>query len=401
MTATDMTRNVALLAICQAILMTGSSLLIATSALVGVALADNPAWGTLPLALQFAAMTATTVPASLLMQRLGRRPVFLAGLGFALLGVGLAVTSILQGLFGLFALASVLLGIFNGIGQFFRFAAADVAGEGNKGRAISWVLAGGIVAGFMGPNLGSWTSGWFEAAFAGSYLVLGAFYLLAIAVVAALRIPRPPRPQAGDGGRSMARIARQPGFVVAVLTAAVGYGVMNIIMVATPLAMAGHAHPFSETAFVIQWHVVAMFLPSFFTGELIRRLGVVSVIQAGVAMMLGCVAINLTGNGVWHYWAALVCLGVGWNFMFIGGTTLLTRVHDEVEKGRTQALNDFLVFGIVSLTALSASGLLEAVGWAVLNLSVLPFLLMAALAVLAYAGWWAPRQRTTQASTPG
>ncbi|WP_440997027.1 MFS transporter [Arhodomonas sp. SL1] len=378
-------RNIILLALCQAVLMTGTSLLVATSALVGARLADSPVLATVPLGLQFLAMTVATVPVSLFMQRRGRRAGFLVGMALGLGGVVLATLAIAGGHFLLFCVAAVLLGAFNGSGQFYRFAAADVAPGGRTGRAISLVLAGGIVAGFLGPNLGAWTRGLLPAEFAGSYLVLGGIYLVGLAAIAALRIPLPPRAARGDGGRPLGVIARQPRFVLAVLSAAVGYGVMNVVMVATPLAMQGHAHPFTETAFVIQWHVLAMFVPSFFTGELIRRLGVFTVMAAGVALMLACVGVNATGSSVWHYWSALVFLGVGWNFMFIGGTTLLTETYTESEKGRAQACNDFIVFGTVTVTALSSGSLLDGIGWVALNLTVLPFLALV-LAGIAWVG---------------
>ena len=374
-------RNIVLLAVCQAVLMTGSSLLIATSALVGAALADAAVWATIPLGAQFLAMTATTAPASLLMQRYGRRAGFLLGILAGLIGIGLAFTAILEGDFLLFCVASVFVGIFNGVGQFFRFAAADVAGEGNKARATSLVLAGGIVAGFLGPNIGSWTESLLGVRFAASYLVLGVFYLVGLVAISLLRIPLPKQIGAADDARPLASIASQPHFIVAVLTAAIGYGVMNIIMVATPLAMDSHQFSFNDTAFVIQWHVVAMFLPSFFTGELIRRLGVMPIIQSGVALMFGCVVVNFLGVSIWHHWSALVLLGVGWNFMFIGGTTMLTQVHSEAEKGKTQALNDFIVFGTVSVTALGSGALLDVIGWLSLNVMTVPFLVLVALAV--------------------
>ncbi|MFB4202708.1 Riboflavin transporter RfnT [wastewater metagenome] len=367
-------RNLTLLALCQAVLMTGTSLLVSTSALVGSALADSPVLATVPLGLQFLAMTVATVPVSLFMQRHGRRAGFMAGMTLGLAGVALATVAILEWQYWLFCVAAVLLGAFNGSGQFYRFAAADVAPPERKGRAISLVLAGGIAAGFLGPNLGAWTRTLLGAHFAGSYMVLGGVYLVGLLAIAGLRIPLPPPRARGHSGRGLAAIARQPRFVLAVATAAVGYGVMNLVMVATPLAMRAQAHLFPDTAFVIQWHVLAMFVPSFFTGEVIRRLGLLKVMALGVVLMAVCVGINVSGTGVWHYWAALVCLGVGWNFMFIGGTTLLTETYTEAEKGRAQACNDFIVFATVTLTALSAGSLLDGVGWSTLNLSVLPFL---------------------------
>ncbi len=367
-------RNIALLSLCQAVMMTGTSLLLATSALVGVALAEKPALATIPLGLQFLAMTLATVPASLLMQRYGRRAGFMLGILLGLCGVSLAAVAILRDDFVLFCAAAVLLGIFNGSGQFYRFAAADVAPAGRKSRAISLVLAGGIVAGFLGPNLGAWTRTLLPADFAGSYFALGLLYLVGVAAIASLRIPVPPRASREPGARAFLQVARQPRFIVAVLSAAVGYGAMNVVMVATPLSMQHQHLPFSDTALVIQWHVLAMFVPSFFTGELIRRFGLFAMIAVGVGLMSACVVVNVNGTGVWHYWAALVSLGVGWNFMFIGATTLLTETYTEAEKGKAQAGNDFIVFGIVTVTALSSGALLDGFGWVVLNLAVLPSL---------------------------
>ncbi len=389
-------RNIALLAVCQAVLMTGNSLLLATSALVGAALAGNAAMATIPLGLQFLAMTLFTVPVSLFMQRYGRRAGFLVGILLGLCGVLLATAAILRDHFGLFCTAAVLLGAFSGSGQFYRFAAADVAPAGRKSRAISLVLAGGIVAGFLGPNLGAWTQTLLPGEFAGSFLVLGLIYLVGVAAIAALRIPVPPRGVKGSGARALADVARQPRFIVAVLAAAIGYGVMNVVMVATPLSMQHNQHLFADTAFVIQWHVLAMFVPSFFTGELIKRFGLLTVMAVGVGLMLICVGTNVSGTGVWHYWTALVSLGIGWNFLFIGGTTLLTETYTEVEKGKAQAGNDFIVFGTVTITALSSGALLDSFGWVALNLSVLPFLGL----VLLGLAWVNLGRRAPEAALP-
>lgn len=376
-------RNVLLLALSQAVLMTGTSVLMATSALVGRVLSDSPTLATIPLGLQFLAMTAVTIPVSLFMQRHGRRAGFLIGIVLGICGALLASYAVAQDSYLIFCAASVLVGAFNGSGQFFRFAAADVAEPSRKAQAISLVMAGGIAAGFLGPNLAAWTRPLLEAEFAGSYLVLAALYVLGMAVISLLRVPLPPRGARAGGGRSLLKIARQPRFVVAVLTATVGYGVMNVLMAATPLSMNGHHHGFPDVAFVLQWHVLAMFIPSFFTGRLVTRFGLFNIMTTGVFAMFACVAINWSGNGVWHYWAGLFALGIGWNFMFIGGTTLLTETYTESEKAKAQACNDFIVFGTVTMTALSSGGLLNALGWQSLNLAVLPFL----AAVLAGLGW--------------
>ncbi|MCP1673088.1 MFS family permease [Natronocella acetinitrilica] len=384
-------RNIALLALAQAMLMSGTSVLIATSALVGRALADNPALATIPLGLQFMAMTAAAIPASLFMGRYGRRPGFLIGVSLGLLGTLLAGLAVWSQSFALFCVAAVLIGVYNGSGQFYRFAAADVAPVERRARAISLVLAGGIVAGFMGPNLAAWTRTLLGPDFTASYLVLAGLYLVGMAAISALRIPLPPKQVLNDPGRPLRQIAAQPTFMVALAAATVGYGVMNLLMVATPLSMEAHDHAFDDAAFVIQWHVLAMFVPSFFTGELVRRFGLLTVLGTGVVLMLACVAVHFSGHGVWHYWSGLVLLGVGWNFLFIGGTTLLTEAYAESEKARSQAFNDFVVFGTVTLTALGSGALLSTFGWVLLNLMVVPFLIAVLVGLL-----WLHRLRRRQ-----
>jgi len=380
-------RDVGLLSLAQAMLMTGTSLLISTSALVGRNLAPDPGWATIPLGLQFLAMTLSTIPASLFMGRYGRRAGFLVGVNLGLAGTLLAGYAIFTGSFLLFCTAAVLLGSFNATGQFYRFAAAEVASESLRARAIGLVLAGGILAAFMGPNLAAWTRELAGPDFAASYLILAGLYVIGLLAILPLQIPLPPRVALRAQGRPLREIATGPVFAIAVLAAAVGYGVMNLLMVATPLAMDGHHHRFEDAAFVIQWHVVAMFLPSFFTGDLIRRYGVYRILVVGVLLNLASVGVNLHGHDVMHYWLALVLLGVGWNFLFIGGTTLLTDAYRPEEKAKTQALNDFIVFGTVTVTALGSGALLATVGWAAINMLVVPFLLLVLVAL-----WWVRRR---------
>lgn len=375
-------RNVLLLSVAQALLMSGNSLLVATSALVGQALASDAALATLPLALQFLATMATSIPASLLMQRIGRRAGFMLGASLGGAGALLAASAILDGSFARFCLATVLVGSFNGFGIYYRFAAAEAAAETARSRAISYVLAGGVVAAFVGPNLANWTRAWIPGElFAGSYLVLAGLYAVSMAILAGLRMPRPERGLAGSG-RPLRRIAANPLFLVAVLGAMFGYGTMTLLMTATPLAMQGHAHPFATTAFVIQWHVFGMFAPSFFTGALIERVGVLRVMRAGALLMVACVAVNLSGTAAWQFWLALLLLGLGWNFLFIGATTLLTETYRPEERARTQAANDFLVFTTVSAAALSAGSLHYHFGWTAVNLGVLPGLALVLIATL-------------------
>jgi len=282
--------------------------------------------------------------------------------------------------------------VFNGFGQYYRFTAAEVAPDDFRSRAISYVLAGGMVAAFAGPNLANWSRHMLAAEFAGSYACLIGLYLLAFGLASLLRIPKPATDSKSTGGRPLGVIARQPAYLVAVASAMVGYGVMNFIMIATPLAMKGHAHGFADTAFVIQWHVFGMFVPSFFTGHLIKRFGTANIMLSGTLMLGGCVWINFGGTTVPHFWSALVLLGLGWNFLFVGATTLLTATYSPDEKAKAQALNDFIVFGTVTLTSFSSGAVQHILGWQTINMAVIPFLVIVGAANL----WLRRKQRITK-----
>lgn len=360
--------------------MTGGTLLIATSALVGFRLSPDRSLATLPLALQMLANMLTTVPASLLMQRIGRRGGFVLGSAIGIAGGALATWAILTGSFAMFAVAAALSGVFSGFGNYYRFAAADVATSDFRARAISWVLTGGVVAALVGPNLARWTSSWLATPFAGSYLALTGIMVLSFFTVMFLDIPRTTAEERG-GGRPLGVIIAQPVFAVAVIAGMFGYGFMSLVMTATPLSMHANHYVFSDTAFVIQWHSLGMFAPSFFTGTLIRRFGVLRVMLTGVLLITSCVLINLAGTTLVHYSVALAMLGIGWNFMFIGSTTLLTESYAPEEKARTQALNDFLVFTTVTIAVLSAGSLQHRLGWRAVNLGVLPLTLIPLAAI--------------------
>ena len=378
-----MKRNVLLLALCQALLMTGTSLLITTSALVGQGLALDASLATLPLGLQFLMTMLVTFPASLLMKRVGRRAGFMLGASAGILGAVLCAYAILTASFELFCVGSLALGVFNGFGQFYRFAAADTASDAYRSRAISLVLAGGVIAAFTGPNLAAWTRDSLASPFAGSYAALIGVYLLSLTLLSLLRIP-PPSPQEQHGSsRPLGEILRQPTLVVAVLGGMISYGVMNLVMTATPLAMRVYDHSFADTALVIQWHILGMFAPSFFTGHLIRRFGTLNMMLCGGLLLGACVAINFTGTGLLNFWLALLSLGVGWNFLFIGATNLLTETYRPAEKAKTQALNDFLVFGAMTLTAMSSGAVHHRFGWEVVNAGVIPLILL----TLAATAW--------------
>lgn len=390
-------RNTSVLSISQGLMLTAMTLVIATSALVGQRLAPDQAYATLPLALQFLATMLTTFPAALGMERIGRKTGFMVATLFGMSGAALAASAIVHGQFWWFAAASVLIGMFNGFGNYFRFAAADAADEAHKSRAVGFVMAGGVVAAFAGPYLANTTrSLWSGAPFAGSYAALVGVYALALLVLTFLQLP--PRPAvettSANPARPLRTLAAQPRFAVAMLCATLGYGVMTLIMTATPLAMHHHAYDFHSTSFVIQWHVFGMFAPSFVTGHLILRLGVLRVMGAGAVIGLAAATTNLLGSSVGHFWLALLLLGISWNFLFIGGTTLLTGAYRPEERARSQALNDFTVFTTVTLASLSAGALQNWIGWRAVNVGVVPLLALALLSVV----WLARRPSAPQAT---
>ncbi len=377
-----MKRNVILLSLSQAMLITGTSLLLASSALVGMTLSSTKSLATLPLALLFLAQMATTIPASLYMQRVGRRLGFMTSSVFGMAGAAIATVGVLKAEFNIFCLGTILIGVFNGFGQYYRFAAAETASEEYRSRVISYVLAGGLIAAFAGPNLAKWSRQLLPEEFAGSYAILTGIYLLALSIAFFLRMPEPGASTRSTGRRPLAEIARQPAYLVAVASAMVGYGVMNFIMIATPLAMHDYAHPFSDTAFVIQWHVFGMFVPSFFTGHLIRKIGTPNIMLAGVLLLGLCVGINFSGTTVIHFWSSLIFLGLGWNFLFVGATTQLTGTYSNNEKAKAQALNDFIVFSTVTLTSFSSGAVQNILGWKTINMAVIPFLVLIVFANL-------------------
>jgi MFS family permease len=378
-----MKRNVWLLAFCQALMNTGNVLLVATSSLVGYQLAEDKALATLPLALQFLGTMLTSIPASMLMKHLGRRPGFLIGSLLGLAGAGLAAWAIVHDAFALFCAGAALFGAFNGFGTYYRFAAADIATDDYRSTAISYVMAGGVIAAVVGPNLANWTHGWWsDFPFAGSYVALMSLYVLSFLVLLFLDIPRPSAHESRDTGRPLRALVAQGRFAVAVLAGAIGYAVMALVMTATPLAMQHHAHSFPDTAFVIEWHVLGMFAPSFVTGHLIRRFGVLNILLAGALLNLGCVVANLAGTELWHFWTGLFLLGVGWNFLFVGGSALLTETYEVAEKAKAQAFNDFSVFTLVTIASLSAGALQFHFGWRTVNLGVLPPILLVLTAIV-------------------
>lgn len=381
--------QVLILAASQAIFQTASVLVVTVGSLSAAQIAGSPALATMPVATMVLGTALATVPASMWMNRVGRRPGFVTG---ALLGVAgglLAALGVLVGSLALLCLGTLLVGSWQGFAQFYRFAASEVCSEKFRSRAISYVLAGGIVAAFAGPFLGKLGEPLFEPGYLGSFLLLAVVALLGVGLLLSLRIPPPDTNEAKGGGRPWREIVTQPAYMVALFGAATGGGVMTLAMTATPLAMAGHDHSLSSTATVIQLHVLGMFVPSFFSGPLIARFGALPVMLAGVLVLAGHVLITLTGTSFGSFAAALALLGVGWNFLYVGGTTLLTTTYTKAEKGRAQATNDMTIFVVGVICSFGAGLLLDDLGWVALNLVTLPWLAVAALALL----WHAVRTR--------
>jgi MFS family permease len=377
-----------MLAVCQALAMTGASIVATTASIVGSLLAPDRALSTLPIAVQMTGMMTATIPAALLMARIGRRPGFWIGAGIGASGAAIAAVAVLHANFELFCVGTFLLGIYNGTAQQYRFAASEIADEAFRPKAISLVLAGGVVSAVFGPETAKWSSELFAPIlFAGCYVIIIGLCAAAAILLCFIDLPKPAPPVLRRGGRPLVEIAMQPAFITAAIAGMVGYGVMSLVMTATPIAMLDCGHAFGDAAFVIQWHALGMYAPSFVTGHLIARFGLVRIMLTGAALLLLCCAINLAGLAVANFWAANVVLGVGWNFLFIGATTLLTRTYHAEEKGKVQALNDFLVFGTVAMSSFASGALLSGVGWGMVQIAVMPFVAVAAGAVL----WW--RQR--------
>jgi MFS family permease len=380
------TRNVALLSLSQGLLLTQGVSIVAVTGLAGRAMATDPSLATLPLTAYVIGGALSTLPAAFFMRRYGRRAGFSLGALLGCVGALLCALAVAGNAFLLLCLGAAICGSYNAFGQQYRFAAADASEPTLKSRAISLTLAGGILGGVFGPWASTHTRHLFEPAYLGTYLSLALIALVALAFISRLDIPPLTAEQRSHHGRPLREIARQPAFMLAVLAAATGFGVMNLLMTATPLAMDICTHSYADTAFVLEWHVIGMFAPSFFTGSLIKRWGVLKVIGLGTALNAVCVAIALSGISVMHFWWALFLLGVGWNFMFIGGTTLLTETYSPEEKAKAQGSNDFIVFAVQGITSLSSGILISRQGWETLNAFALPAIAFTAAATLAY-GW--------------
>jgi len=378
--------NVAILFGAQALFGTGQVVLYTLSGLVGQMLAEDKALVTLPISTIVVATALTTVPASFLMKRIGRRAGFMIGSAIGLSGMVLAAYAIWISSFWLFAMATFITGINGGFAQYYRFAAADAASPEFRPKAISYVISGGIAAAVLGPQLVRWTNGWFELVpFLGSFLALIGVACIPVLLLSMLSIPGLSEQDIRSSGRPLPTITKNPAFIVAALTGMIGYSVMSLIMTATPVAMIGCGFDIDDAATVIQWHVLAMYVPALFTGNLINRFGVLQVIFTGLVLLSGCVAAAVSGLDIMNFSVALIALGLGWNFTFVGASSLLTETYQPAERAKVQATNDFLVFGLVASASLSSGALLNAFDWNVVNYFALPFVATTALVVLVYA----------------
>ena len=377
-------RNVGLLAACQAMLFTNNSTLIAINGLAGLALAPHASLATLPVTCWVIGGAVTTVPASLYMKRVGRRLGLIRGASVGIIGAAICATAIWQANFWLLCLGTLVWGTYNAFGQYYRFVAAEVAAADFRATAVSLVLAGGLVGGIVGPTLSRFTVDLVGPKFAGAYLALIAFALVTMAILSRIRVPEPAAAEQAGSGRPLSEIAAQPKYVVAVLSGALGYGVMNFLMTSTPIAMRVCGHPYGDAAFVISSHVVAMFAPSFVTGSLIKRFGAIPVMLAGAALNIVCIAVALSGVEVANFWWALVLLGVGWNFLYIGGTTLLTETYRPEERAKAQGANEFAIFAMMAVSSFSSGMIVTNAGWEKVNYAAAPLIavVIAALAFL-------------------
>jgi MFS family permease len=358
----------------QALLLTSNVTFIAINALAGASLASHPMLATLPIAMQALASAVSSYPSSQLMARFGRRVGFTVGACFGIVGSLIAAWGMVLHSLVLLCLGTFMAGVYNGMGQYLRFAAADVAQQFKpsfKAQAIAIVLAGGVIGGVIGPEAAKLTRGAMDTAFLATYLSLAVFATIALAVVQCLRLESSAdaavKPNESAALMSVRQVLSNPQVLAAVLCGAVAYGAMNLLMVATPLAMQVCGYSFNQTAWVIEWHVIAMFAPGFFTGKLNDRFGVRPMMFAGGALTMVAAAINISGTSVWHFWCALVLLGLGWNWLFTGATTLLTSTYNAASKARVQGINDTIVFSTLVFSSLSSGVLVASYGWVLMN----------------------------------
>lgn len=386
-----MNKNLWLLALCQGLFLTNNVVFIAINGLVGLQLAPYGWMATLPVMGYVVGGALSTGLVARTQRRWGRRVSFQIGLAVAVGSALLCAWAAFAHQFWLLCAATVVAGYYSANGQLYRFAAAELAPPAFREKAVSLVLAGGLLGAVAGPNLANHTRNLLAAPFAGAYMALVLVGLLSMLLMAFVRFPAVVQVAGGAAsqGRPLGALLREPAFFVATLGAALGYGVMNLLMAATPLAMQVCGYDFADAAFVLEWHVIGMFAPGFFTGHLIKRFGVLAVMGVGVLLNAACVAVALAGVEIAHFTVALTLLGVGWNFLFTGSTTLAMQAYRPEEKDRAQAAINFCVFATMALTSFASGALVTTQGWTLLNWgSLLPIGLTGA--GLAWLAW---RQR--------
>ncbi len=391
-------RNIRLLVAAQSLGGAAPPIIISLGGIVGQKLASSPTLATLPVSLYNLGLALSTIPAAMLMRRLGRRAAYVLGALLGCVSALVAALGVLRGNFELFCIGTAMAGFYGACVQSYRFAASDAVEPPERPKAISRIMVGGLAAAVIGPQVVIWTrDAWPAAPFAGSFLGQAALALLALPLLWRLRMPPPQRVAVESTARSLAAIALSPVFVVAAAAGVVSYGLMAFIMTAAPMAMIGCGHTVGEAALGIQWHVLAMFAPSFFTGHLVTRFGKITITALGLALIAAAGLLALAGLELLHFWGSLVLLGLGWNFGFIGATAMVTQTYTAAERAKVQALNDFLVFGTVAVASFGSGRLLNTAGWETINLLMQP-LVAVVLAMLGWLAWREYREREARAA---
>lgn len=374
-------RNALVLSVAQALAGGNNTVIVSTSAILGAMMAPDKALATLPVTGMVMGMWLGTLPVGMLARRVGRRPALQVGSAFGIVSGFISYTAVMQNAFWLLILGTFCGGVYAAAHQSYRFAAADTASESFRPKAISWVMAGGVFAAIIGPQLVIFTKDLMQPyLFAASFIGQSVCALLAAIVLQFVRMPQKAavKHAAGEAARPLTAIVATPRFVVAAACGIASYGLMNLVMTSAPLAMVGCGHSVTDAMLGIQWHVLGMYAPSFFTGSLIARYGVERITGLGLAMIVGAGIIDISGISLIHFWSGLILLGVGWNFGFIGATTMVTQCHRASERNKVQAFNDFLVFGAMAVSSFSSGQLLEYFGWSAINEAVFPIVFVAA-----------------------
>ena len=379
-------RNTLVLAVAQAFGLANNVIIFTTASIVGAMLAPDKTLATLPVSIYVLGLWAATLPIGALARRFGRRTAFQIGTAFGVLTGLLCGAAVILNSFLLFNLGTFCTGFYAAATQAYRFAATDTASESFKPKAISWVLMGGIGGAILGPQLVIATQDlWQPYVFVASYAAQSLLAVAAAGVLSLLKIPRPAGRAGAGAGRPLTEILRQPRFVAAVACGVASYAIMNMIMTSAPLAMVLCGHDSRDATLGIQWHVLGMFLPSFFTGSLINRFGVERIVALGLALNVATAVIELSGIGLANFWIGLALLGVGWNFGFIGATAMVTDCCRPEERTTVQAFNDFMIFGTMAFGSFLSGSLLATYGWTFVNAVVFPVVGLAA-ALLGWAG---------------